>query len=72
MSGANWEVKAIFIALLFSAASRFIGVYVLYASRRHSSNAAGGSSELYITSLTLDKLVGFWAAAWTPVRGSQQ
>jgi hypothetical protein len=72
MSRADWEVKVIFIALLFSAASRFIGVYVLYASRRHSRNAAGDSSGLCITSLTLDKFVGFWAAAQTPLRRIQR
>jgi hypothetical protein len=59
MSGAEWEVKAMFIALLFSAASQITGVYVLYASRRCSRNAAGDSSEPCITSLTLDKFVGF-------------
>jgi hypothetical protein len=42
-------------------------VYVLYASR----NAAGDLSEPCITSLTLDKFVGFQAAAQTPIRRSQ-
>jgi hypothetical protein len=66
MSGADWEVKAIFIALLFSAASGFVGVYALYASRK----AAGNLSEPYVISLTLDKFVSFWAAVQTPIRRS--
>jgi hypothetical protein len=72
MSGADWEVKAIFIALLFSATSGFIRVYALYASRRHSRNAAGDLSEPYIISLTLDKFVGFRAADQTTIRRNQQ